>query len=128
MPCWSQYEPLTLGQQLRDMRWTTDGQTRGTGLGSSTMSTTLSTGRGAIRLFFVDLTGDQPPRVPLWPMEGRQSECAAVYERGLAKPFTREELKAELDSFQLYPVVGAFVAGEAPSETAIVETIVGELG
>ncbi len=59
-------------------------------------------------------------------MDGRQRERARLYERGPAAPFEPAEVKAELETVELYPH-GVHVVGEGASERIIVETLVGTL-
>jgi hypothetical protein len=79
-----------------------------------------------LRRFLTDLSGEPPPHPPTWPMDGRQHERARLYERGPAAPFEPAEVKAELETAELYPH-GVHVVGEGASERLVVETLVGSL-
>lgn len=74
-------------------------------------------------LFLNDLTGQAPERTPLWPLDGRQRERAALYDRGPATWTSREQLQAELVQTGLYPH-GVHVVGEGKSEKEVVYRLV----
>jgi len=76
-----------------------------------------------IRRFLVELTGEQPERVPLWPLDGRQPERASLYHRGPGAPWTPEEIKEQLLAAELYPH-GVHLIGEGESEQIVVERLV----
>jgi hypothetical protein len=73
--------------------------------------------------FYRDLTGELPARPELWPLDGRQAERAALYERGPVPRMSRKELKEELLAAELYPH-GVHLVGEGESEQIAVERLV----
>ena len=76
-------------------------------------------------LWLTDL--EQPPPHPdTWPMDGRQTERTALYERGPGTAIQSDELKRELVATELYPS-GPIIAGEGISEGIIVEWLVQRL-
>jgi hypothetical protein len=79
-----------------------------------------------LRLFLVELTNEQPPRVEAWPLDGRQQERAALYDRGPSARWTRSEVKQELLVAELYPH-GVHIIGEGPSEGLVVERLITHL-
>lgn len=79
-----------------------------------------------IRRFLHDLTGEQPPRVAAWPLDGRQPERALLYERGPGAAWSSEEIKEQLLMADLYPH-GVHVIGEGASEQIVVEHLVDAL-
>jgi hypothetical protein len=76
-----------------------------------------------LRLFVTDLTGQPPGRTPHWPLDGRQRERAALYDRGPAARTSREQLQEELVQTGLYPHA-VHVVGEGKSEEEIVHRLV----
>ncbi|WLS43295.1 hypothetical protein Q3V37_17925 [Micromonospora profundi] len=76
--------------------------------------------------FLTDLTGDPPGRPPLWPMDGRQPERAALYDKGPAAQTTRAQLQEELVQAGLYPHA-VHVVGEGQSEREMVWRLVAGL-
>jgi hypothetical protein len=74
-------------------------------------------------LFLKDLTGRPPERAPRWPLDGRQRQRAALYDRGPATRTSREQLQAELVQTGLYPHA-VHVVGEGKSEREIVHRLV----
>jgi hypothetical protein len=76
-----------------------------------------------LRRFIIDLTGQAPSRTPMWPMDGRQPERAALYDRGPAGRTTREQLQQELVQTGLYPHA-VHVVGEGKSEKEMVRRLV----
>lgn len=74
-------------------------------------------------LFLNDLTGRPPERTPRWPLDGRQRERSALYDRGPATRTSREQLQAELVDTGLYPHA-VHVVGEGKSEEVIVHRLV----
>jgi hypothetical protein len=76
--------------------------------------------------FLTDLTGDPPERPPLWPMDGRQLERAALYDQGPAARTTRAQLQEELVQAGLYPHA-VHVVGEGQSEREMVCRLVAGL-
>ncbi|GLY99649.1 hypothetical protein [Actinoplanes sp. NBRC 103695] len=77
-------------------------------------------------LFLTDLTGDPPGRPPLWPMDGRQPERAALYDQGPPARTTRAQLQEELVQAGLYPHA-VHVVGEGQSEREMVWRLVAGL-
>lgn len=76
-----------------------------------------------VRRYLLELTGEQPPPPEAWPLDGRQQERAALYERGPGAPWSADDLKQELLGTELYPH-GVHVIGEGPSEQIMLEAIV----
>jgi hypothetical protein len=76
-----------------------------------------------LRLFHTDLTGQAPGRTPRWPLDGRQRERAALYDRGPAARTSREQLQAELVQTGLYPHA-VHVVGDGESEKRMVHRLV----
>jgi hypothetical protein len=76
-----------------------------------------------LRRFLVDLTGEQPERPQNWPLDGRQPERGALYDRGPGAPWASEEIKQQLLAAELYPH-GVHVIGEGQSEQIVVERLV----
>jgi hypothetical protein len=74
-----------------------------------------------LRGFLVEL-GEAPGRPDSWPMDGRQLERFALYDRGPAAPWTYEELKHELEDVELYPG-GLHVICEGESEETVVQRL-----
>lgn len=74
-------------------------------------------------LFLRDLTGQPPERTPIWRLDGRQRERAALYDRGPATRTSRSQLRAELEEIGLYPHA-VHVVGEGQSEKDIVQRLV----
>ncbi len=79
-----------------------------------------------LRLFLTDLTGHPPARTRLWPMDGRQPERAALYDRGPAARTTRLQLQEDLVQAGLYPHA-VHVVGEGKSEKEMVWHLVAGL-
>jgi hypothetical protein len=73
-----------------------------------------------LRLWLTDLTGHAPERPESWPLDGRQADRMALYERGPALRVMDEDLKRELISIELYPH-GPLVIGEGASERIIID-------
>lgn len=61
--------------------------------------------------------------MPRWPLDGRQRERAALYDRGPATRTSRGQLRAELKEVGLYPHA-VHVVGEGQSEKVIVQRLV----
>lgn len=76
-----------------------------------------------LRRFVTDLTGDAPPRRPMWLMDGRQPERGALYDRGPATKVTRRQRQTDLVELDLYPHA-IHVVGEGRSEHAMVWRLV----
>jgi hypothetical protein len=76
-------------------------------------------------LFLAEL-GESPGRPDLWPLDGRQLERGELYDRGPATPWSREEIKQQLQDAELYPP-GVHVIGEGSSEEIIVQRLTEEL-
>jgi hypothetical protein len=76
-----------------------------------------------VRRVLLDVTGEQPKRPQRWPMDGRQDERSALYERGPGASWSPAEIKEQLLAAELYPH-GVHVIGEGPSERIVVEWIV----
>jgi hypothetical protein len=71
---------------------------------------------------FLAELGVPPGRPSTWPMDGRQPERLALYDRGPAAPWNREEIKDQLKDAELYPA-GVHVIGEGVSEEIIVRRL-----
>jgi hypothetical protein len=76
-----------------------------------------------LRRFLIELTGENPPRPDMWPIDGRQIERAAIYARGPGGPWTAEEIKEELLAAELYPH-GVHLIGEGESEWIVTSRLV----
>jgi hypothetical protein len=76
-----------------------------------------------LRLLLVELTGEQPGRVELWPADGRQIERGTLYDRGPGAPWSREEIKSELLTAELYPH-GVHIIGEGPCEWIVTKLLI----
>jgi hypothetical protein len=76
-----------------------------------------------IRRFLMDLTGENPPRTPMWPMDGRQVERATLYDLGPAGPVPRERISEELIATELRPAQ-VHLAGEGESEQIVVDVLI----
>lgn len=75
-----------------------------------------------LRRFLVALGGEQPPRVTLWPLDGRQIERGALYDRGPGALWSAAEVKDELLVAELYPH-GVHIIGEGPSEWIVAKRL-----
>jgi hypothetical protein len=73
------------------------------------------------RRFLTEL-GEPPGRPSVWPMDGRQIERFALYDRGPAAPWERDEIKGQLRDADLYPG-GVRVICEGLSEEIIVQRL-----
>jgi hypothetical protein len=76
-----------------------------------------------LRRFLIDLTGENPSRPDLWPIDGRQDERAAIYERGPGGPWSSKEIKEELLAAELYPH-GVHLIGEGASEWIVASHLI----
>ena len=76
-----------------------------------------------LRRLLRDLTGEDPPRPQMWPLDGRQTERAAIYERGPGGAWNSQEIKAELLAAELYPH-GVHLVGEGESEWIVTQRLV----
>ncbi len=80
-------------------------------------------GAELLRRFLVDLTGENPPHPDSWPIDGRQDERAAIYERGPGGPWSSKEIKEELLAAELYPH-GVHLIGEGASEWIVASRLI----
>lgn len=76
-----------------------------------------------LRRFLSDLTGENPPRPDLWPIDGRQEERTAIYERGPGGLWSSKEIKEELLAAELYPH-GVHLIGEGASEWIVASHLI----
>jgi hypothetical protein len=79
-----------------------------------------------LRQFLAAVDGVQPGQPDAIPMDGRQDERAALYERGPASGWTGEDVVQALQKVDLYPH-GVHVVHEGDSEQIVIETLVGSL-
>jgi hypothetical protein len=74
-----------------------------------------------LRSFLAELRKG-PARPESWPMDGRQLERFALYDRGPAAGWGREELKRQLQDAELFPA-GVHLVGEGVSEEIVVQRL-----
>jgi len=79
-----------------------------------------------IRRFLVDVDGRQPPQADAIPMDGRQNERAALYERGPGAPWTGADVVGALQEADLYPH-GVHVVHEGDSEQIMTEILIASI-